>query len=500
MMKPIDNRRRHFASEAGEYRELSKVEESYFVKNIPDDLEGEETFFSSLEHPDIVVLDKKTCLRSGNHHALFRYAGDLEADEVVNDILSTGESSVIGAAFENEDGEVFAIDQTQVIVSLISSCPIKRAAFCKDTGVRPIWMDYEGNFGLYSIDGRDVASYLSQISDDERILYAEPNVLISENGDIDDDLETDHLYDAAGDGLWNFSVTGIDTARRYYTGRGVVIAVVDSAADTNHVAVRDCILSNADELNFAPELPIRDHGTGVISVAAGAKGVGVAPSAKVLPVAIHTRGLENYVTRARALNFLAKSCRQGYFKPKGSRIKHQVKKLVVNCSWKLKRKYNLISVEEAFRNLSRSGALIICSAGNKNNDDAHFPSDYEFCVSVAGTTIEDKKSPRSSFGRNVDICAPGGNGSPYGSEDILVAKAGGDQYTLNSGTSFAAPHVSGVAALIWEYLGDVSADRVRNHLLTHGIEGIDPALGEFSGLLGKGRVSASRAVGVRELT
>lgn len=137
------------------------------------------------------------------------------------------------------------------------------------------------------------------------------------------------------------------------------------------------------------------------------------------------------------------------------------------------------------------GGLVIFAAGNVSRPAQTFPSAYNKVISVAATNNKDEKSSYSTFGSWVDIAAPGG---AYGGETSILSTSTFDGYRFDHGTSMAAPHVSGVAALVASVLaGKCSAADVREILLSSvdDITAINPA---FKNTLGVGRLNALKAV------
>ncbi|MFA1542488.1 S8 family peptidase [Actinomadura monticuli] len=97
------------------------------------------------------------------------------------------------------------------------------------------------------------------------------------------------------------------------------------------------------------------------------------------------------------------------------------------------------AVNTAVMNLSKSGVFVSVAAGNDNKDACKFsPSGASWVMTVGATTAYDNRATFSNWGKCVDINAPG-----YG---IWSTWPGGGAQKL-SGTSMAAPYVSGVAAL-----------------------------------------------------
>ena len=135
------------------------------------------------------------------------------------------------------------------------------------------------------------------------------------------------------------------------------------------------------------------------------------------------------------------------------------------------------------------GVLFVAAAGNEsgNNDVApHYPSNYPLdnMVSVAALNRQDKLADFSNYGvETVHLGAPG--------VAIQSSTSGSDtEYKLFSGTSMAAPHVSGVAALVLARFPDISLSGLRDRLTGTAVP--VPALEDltFTG----GRVNAYQAV------
>jgi len=84
------------------------------------------------------------------------------------------------------------------------------------------------------------------------------------------------------------------------------------------------------------------------------------------------------------------------------------------------------------------GCALVAAAGNKGDDDKYYPAALQGVIAVGSVDAGNHRSRFSSYGDHVCVCAPGER--IYG-----LARRG---YRVNSGTSFASPFVSGIAALM----------------------------------------------------
>jgi len=133
------------------------------------------------------------------------------------------------------------------------------------------------------------------------------------------------------------------------------------------------------------------------------------------------------------------------------------------------------STTQAAINSARSrGTVVVIAAGNDNSNANNFnPGNCAGVVNVASTNRSGGRAYYSNFGTSVDVAAPGGaQNSANDSNGVLstyntgTTTPGSDSYGYSQGTSMAAPHVAGVAALILQKKPTATPDEVESILKT----------------------------------
>lgn len=143
--------------------------------------------------------------------------------------------------------------------------------------------------------------------------------------------------------------------------------------------------------------------------------------------------------------------------------------------------------QEIFGIIAESyGVLVVAAAGNSNSEEPLYPADYDYVLSVAATDGSDRRSNFSNFGYQVDVSAPG--------SAILTTTVNGN-YSTVSGTSFSAPIVAGLAALVKSYYPDFTGPQVGELIrVTSDPSFKDNLSPEFKEKMGRGRVDALAAL------
>ncbi|HKW40892.1 MAG TPA: S8 family serine peptidase, partial [Gemmatimonadales bacterium] len=143
------------------------------------------------------------------------------------------------------------------------------------------------------------------------------------------------------------------------------------------------------------------------------------------------------------------------------------------------------TLHNAITSAANAGVLIVASAGNDGSPTPQFPAAYPEVLAVAAVGPDGVPTSYSSFGPHVAISAPGGNFALGDATDGVTStiwdfSANAPDYAITEGTSMAAPHVSGVAALLLAHEPGLSAAALRSRLTSYAV---GPATVYGAGLL-----------------
>ncbi|WP_157247285.1 S8 family serine peptidase [Nonomuraea typhae] len=231
-----------------------------------------------------------------------------------------------------------------------------------------------------------------------------------------------------------------------WTGKGVTVAVLDSGYDATHPALKDVVKRYANFIG-GPDGDTVGHGTHVASIVAGAgeRYRGVAPEAEL---AVGKVGNEFGAPTSAILSGMEWAA-------------NEVNAKIVNVSLGGPDTPGLDPLEEAIGRISaEKGTLFVVAAGNSGTrEPVGSPAGADAALAVAAVDRQDATADFSSRGpRSGDhavkpeISAPG--------TGIVAAKAGGG-HIAHSGTSMAAPHVAGAAAIVAQRHPGWSGQRIK---------------------------------------
>lgn len=224
--------------------------------------------------------------------------------------------------------------------------------------------------------------------------------------------------------------------------RRIIIAVLDTGIDSSHPDLADKVLPGKDFVDPAGTGEDGNgHGTHVAGIAAaeadnGIGIAGVAPGVSLLPVRVLDAAGNGTLRRIAA----------------GIRYAADQGAHVINLS--LGGPARSSALRAAIRYAVAKGAVVVAAAGNTGSSDPVYPGAYDEVIAVGSVDPQDLPSAFSAYGPWVELAAPG--------ERIASTYAGG-RYTYFSGTSMAAPHVAGTAALLAS-LG-LTGEQIRARLL-----------------------------------
>lgn len=293
--------------------------------------------------------------------------------------------------------------------------------------------------------------------------------------------------------LWGLAKIQSSSAWDISTGSGVVVAVVDTGIEAQHPDLAPRLWNNPGEIanngmdddanGYVDDAQGWDcvaednvpsdlfgHGTHVAGTIAAAGNnaigvIGLAFNARLMPVkGLGDTGSGTSADLAQALVYAVENGAD-----------------VINNSWGGQGSDPVI--ENAVAYALSQGAVVVGAAGNSNLDMQNFyPAYLPGVIAVSAFDSLDQKAGFSNFGTRVDVAAPGVN-------VLSTAKGGG--YVFMNGTSMAAPHVSGLAALILSLHPEYTPAQVRQVIRTSaddvGVAGPDIQSG-------MGRINAPAAL------
>ncbi|MGW7417643.1 type VII secretion-associated serine protease mycosin [Streptomyces sp. NPDC054863] len=246
---------------------------------------------------------------------------------------------------------------------------------------------------------------------------------------------------------WPLQRVPLDEVWARSRGKGVRVAVVDTGVDTKNPQLTDAVDTRAGA-NFLPRTgALADpgvrgadngtsdevgHGTKVAGIIAARPHpdtgfVGLAPEATIIPID------QNDAEGNGTAELLADA------------IDHAVRQRadIINISQDTAKAVKPTELlERAVEAALAEGRIVIASAGNSGTDgntDRTYPASYEGVLAVASSDRDNERAYFSQSGSFVGIAAPG--------TDIVSTVPGGGHCT-DSGTSFSAPYVAGLAALV----------------------------------------------------
>ena len=316
---------------------------------------------------------------------------------------------------------------------------------------------YNNLFQIISvIPGRE-REIAKAYAENSEIEYAEPNYYRTVNG-----IPNDELYSFQ----WHLPMVNMPEAWDVSTGEGVTVAIIDTGVNPFG---RDSFGSTGDNrvlrgYNAIAGLPggidFEGHGTHVAGVVGqetdnGTGVAGIAYGANILPVkslSIFGVGVDSWIIR-------------------GIRWATDQGADVINLS--LGSFDDSQAFEDAVNYAYENGVTVVAAAGNSGEGEVMYPAAYENCIAVGAVNYIKVITDYSNYGDALDLVAPGGdnnvdlNGDGF-ADGILQENFQFFGFNWGfwyyAGTSFASPHVAGIAALVKSIHPDYGPDEIRQVL------------------------------------
>lgn len=356
----------------------------------------------------------------------------------------------------------------------------------------------------------DIQATVNQYRRNNAVEYAEPNYQVK--ADI---IPNDPYYSSSGswgqpfDDMWGLHK--IEAAQAWDITIGtpdVLVAVVDTGVDRNHEDLSGNTWVNSDE---QPGNGIDDDGNGYVDDYYGwdfcnndndpidDHGHGTHVSGTIAARTNNSLGVAglSWNGRVMAVKFLDQ-WGYGFTDAGAAAITYAADNgaKVINNSWG--GPYSQL-IDDAVTYAHNLGAVVTAAAGNGWGDDAssYTPAGAANALTATATDINDLKAGFSTVGSAVEVAVPGvdilslraAGTDMYGDGSHIV----GGNYYYASGTSMSAPHVSGLAALLFSQDPSRTNVDVINRLVgtTQDIDGLNPG---WEGRLGTGRIDAYAAL------
>ncbi len=303
------------------------------------------------------------------------------------------------------------------------------SAIAKQYNVTPqLNSEFSEADNVYVVDGdRQLLNALKKSKLSKETEFIEPNYVYSAF-----DVPNDPEYSQQ----WNLRSINVESAWDETKGSGITVAVIDTGIsqvpdlkDTKFVKGYDFVNDRIEAFDDA------GHGTHVAGTIAQSTNnnygvAGIAYEASLMPLKVlSAQGGGTVADIAEAIRYAADNDAD-----------------VINMSLGGPGESKLM--EEAIDYAHNKGVFLVAAAGNSNQNAASYPARYPHVIGVAALDSANVKAPYSNFGAGVDISAPGGSEAGKILQETIDPQTGQATFSDYQGTSMAAPHVAGVAALV----------------------------------------------------
>ena len=344
---------------------------------------------------------------------------------------------------------------------------------------------YGEHYHVLKIKDGTVEDVLKKCKKYKEIEYGEPNHIYRINM-----VPNDEFFSFQ----WHLHMINLEKAWDVSTGDGVTIALIDTGVAPDGIdGFGSRLIRGMDFINrINRSRDDNGHGTHLAGTLAqetnNSTGVsGVAPGATILAIkALNKNGSGRTDTIVDAVRWAVENGAQVINMSLGGASFNETFETAINEGLEL-------------------GVVFVAAAGNGGRPQITFPAAYEGVISVGAIQQDKELAPYSNHGPDLDVVAPGGNVSKdqnndNNSDGVLQETLFTDvlkspdpiwNYYFLNGTSMAAPHVSGVIALLLSKYPRLTPDMVRNIIRRSADDLGEPGRDD---IFGWGMVNASKAL------
>ncbi len=340
----------------------------------------------------------------------------------------------IGFALLNFKGLAQQGEFNSIILDFKEEVPIAKIS----EEIQGLSQQYNQQVNLNSIFSINDRIYI--VEGDKKILKKLKRSPVSKDTEY---IEANYLYhaletpnDPEYTKQWNFRNINVEQAWDETKGQGTTVAIIDTGVSQVPDLKLTKFVKGYDFVNDKDDASDDNgHGTHVAGTIAqstnnGYGVAGIAYQASIMPLKVLSgSGGGTIADIAEAIKFAADN---------GA--------TVINMSLGGSGASNMM--EEAIKYAHNKGVVIVAAAGNEARNSASYPARYPDVISVSATDAAGHKASYSNFGAGVDISAPGGSETGKILQNTVDPSTGESVFVGFQGTSMAAPHVAGVAALI----------------------------------------------------
>ena len=269
----------------------------------------------------------------------------------------------------------------------------------------------------------------------------------------------------------------LDEAQRFSEGdAAITVAVLDTGVALEHPELTHCLRGGYDFVNildgadtfigdYIDADDIADdevgHGThvaGIIAAQGRAMPAGVVPKCTLIPVRV-----------LAAMEKQGRKMGAGLIDNINAGVKYAVDQGadVINMSLGVRHDGGGLPHQDVIDYARRKGVTIVAASGNDGRQEMYYPGAFSSVIAVGAMDAEGRVAEFSTYGEQVSFVAPG--------VDIYSTYLA-DDYAFSTGTSHAAPFVTGAVAMMKAYahaLGRRLSDAQIKHVLKHSSDKLD---------------------------